>query len=70
MRRNGKRGLSLNFPGPTIEDRAWMLENFTGPDIHKSAIEVAHFGNIEPGAGRLWNAGYVAANQDSWENAA
>ena len=26
MRRNGKRGLSLNFPGPTIEDMAWMLE--------------------------------------------
>lgn len=28
--------------GLTVEDMAWMLENFTGQDIHKGAIEAAN----------------------------
>jgi len=26
----------------TVEDKVWMLENFTGQDVHKSAIETAN----------------------------
>ncbi|MFA7293634.1 MAG: calcium-binding protein, partial [Rhodocyclaceae bacterium] len=43
----------------TPEDKAWMLENLTGQDVQKSAIETANFGAITPGAGRVWNTAYL-----------
>ncbi len=49
----------------TTEDKAWMLENLTGQDMYKSAIEAANFGGISPGANRFWNAPYI---DSVWNN--
>src|SRR3989338_5287873 len=43
----------------TTEDKAWVLENLTGQDVQKSAIEAANFGAITPGAERAWNTAYI-----------
>lgn len=43
----------------TTEVKAWELENLTGQDVQKSAIEAANFGAIAPGVGRLWNTAYI-----------
>ena len=50
--------------GLTIEDKAWMLENLTGQDVYKSAIEAANFGAISS-AGRTWNIAYI---DNVWNN--
>ncbi len=51
----------------TLEDKAWMLENFTGQDVNKTAIEAADFGSITPGSNRLWNTSYIDAQWSSFE---
>ncbi len=50
----------------TTEDKVWMLETFTGQNVHKTAIEAAGFGAISPGSRQIWNSTYIETQYQSF----